>query len=310
MPAESRLLLAVSGGIDSIALLHAAVSLRKLMKWELQVAHVDHGLREESGHEARLVSQIASGLGLRFHLRKLEPPRRENLEAWGRRERYRFFKQILANENLDFVVTAHTADDVAETLLMRLLANKELKSIVSHDLSRRCLRPLLRVPRREVERYAGRHRLVYCQDRSNFDTRLLRNRVRHELLPLIERLFDPRAKEILAYRAQAVAEDIDELYRAIGPSVTKLESMSFGSPKWRRAVGSELSRLGPALRWRLCETLMKPKLGFNLGREASRRLERVLTTDPGMGVVRHVDAGYDIAIAAAERHGIKIPMLK
>lgn len=276
-----------------MSLLHGAHQLRRILRLELHVAHVDHCLRRESRKDAELVAETAAKLGLRFHLKVAEhPPRKgENVEAWGRKLRYSFFREVLASAGLDWVVTAHTADDVAETYLMRIVANKEPRSIEGCDPIRRCLRPLLKVPRAETERYAKNHHLLTVHDCTNEDTKLLRNRVRRLLIPYMEQHFDPRIREVLASRALGLAEDVAELYRSVEPVVNRLKRLPFASRAWRLAARKELRAIGPALRWRLCESLFQPKLGFSLGREASQRVVRLFM---GQAVAVELPGGWNI----------------
>jgi tRNA(Ile)-lysidine synthase len=276
LPKRAGLLLAVSGGADSVSLFHGCRSLMRLMKLRLEVAHVEHGLRVEAVKEAGFVERIAAKAGIPFHLKRLKPPKGENLEAWGRRERYRFFAQVLDSRNLDFVVTAHTASDVAETLLMRLVANKELGSILELDLRRRCLRPLLSVDRETIEAFVRAQRLRYVVDGSNLDTSFLRNRVRLKLIPFLKREFDPRIEEVLAQRAFGLREDRECLEAQVAVPLAGIAAHAEGSKTWLKSAKCELERLPDALKWRLVEELFKPELGFNLGRTRAKMLVRFL----------------------------------
>lgn len=264
---KTKLLLAVSGGIDSVCLLHGCCELSRLLKLELEVAHVDHGLRAESCRDAGFVKSLAKRYGLPFHLKRARPPARGvNLEAWGRKLRYDFFLQCLKRRKLNFVLTAHNADDVAETFLMRLVSNKELTSIERFDARRGCLRPMLAVSRREIERYAGEHRLEYVEDLTNRNIRWLRNRVRHKLLKLLREEFDARIVEVISNRAQGIMDDGAYLNELAEKAAHKLKGLGFGSADWLRAVRKELSKLAAPVRWRFVERLFLGELGFKLGR--------------------------------------------
>lgn len=273
----SRLLLAVSGGKDSVALLHACVGLQDRLALTLEVAHVNHGLRPAAAADAHFVAELAARYGLPCHLHEAgAPSAKENVEAWGRRVRYRFFNETLDARALEWALTAHTADDAAETLLMRLLSNKELTTIERMDRKRRCLRPLLAVPRRTVEQYISVHQLPFVEDESNSDCAYLRNRVRHCLLPLLRREFDPRIEETLACRAEALAEDRRMLYALLLEGLERVSLHERFSRGWLRAARAEISEMAEPLRWRFAEQLLKPYLGYNLGRAKSRDFAELL----------------------------------
>jgi tRNA(Ile)-lysidine synthetase-like protein len=268
LPRNVKLLVAVSGGVDSVAMLDACTSLKALLKISLEVVHVNHNLRAESDSDAEFVQNLAAQYGLPFHLRSANPPPQGvNIEAWARGVRYEFFKQILDNEKIDFVITAHTADDVAETLLMRLIANKEPRSIMPFDQHRRLIRPILGVSRLEIEGYAEEKELNWVTDDTNFDLKLLRNRVRHIVMPLLREKFDQRISEVLQQRATAIADDIAYLDSLAASALARTQERPFGSSEWLAQIKVELARLDRPLQWRFIEKLLKPKLGFNLGRQ-------------------------------------------
>jgi tRNA(Ile)-lysidine synthetase-like protein len=249
--AGERIGVAVSGGADSVALLRALAELAPKLGVVLLVLHLNHKLRgSESEGDAAFVGELAARLSLeaviesedvaadaaRLHL---------SLEAAGRRARYGFFQSAAAAHRLDCIATAHTLDDQAETVLLRLLRGAgtsglagihrgfdlwELQRLVpeaaplqteaapsqaeaagGEDAPRqspRLIRPLLSITRRQVEEYLGSLGQAYRQDASNLDARFLRNRVRHELLPGLERDYNPQLRQALAETAEiATAED-------------------------------------------------------------------------------------------------------
>jgi tRNA(Ile)-lysidine synthase len=129
-----RLLLAVSGGPDSVALLHLLHELQEEFQLHLEVAHLQHGIRgEEAKEDARFVAELTGGLNLPFHLKEANLPQiksaagKGNLEALAREERYRFFAEVARERKLGKVATAHTLDDQAETVLMCLLSGTGIK---------------------------------------------------------------------------------------------------------------------------------------------------------------------------------------
>ncbi len=202
-----RVLVAVSGGPDSVALLHLLHELSERWGLELEVAHLQHGIRGgEAKEDARFVADLAESLGLPFHLKEIDLPQMKasagkgNLEALARAERYRFFAAVIGERKLDKIATAHTQDDQAETILMWLLRGAGMKGLggmaplqairVSDLNSPRpvtVIRPLLEISKAEILDYLAENKLAYRLDRTNYDTALLRNWIRQELLPAIKR---------------------------------------------------------------------------------------------------------------------------
>ena len=274
---RAGVLVGVSGGVDSTALLHGCVALSRERRLVVEVAHLDHGLRPESAEDARRVADFATSLGLSVHVaRAPERPAGTNSEAWGRGERYSFFRRVLAERSLECVLTAHTANDVAETLLMRLISNKEPRTIQRWDPVRRVLRPFLSIERWQTEEHVRVHELPYVVDATNGDLRLLRNRVRHRLLPLIHDEFTPRGAEILALRALALGEDLEWLDGEAVERARVLEAHPFGTRAWLGVAVKLLQGSPEALRWRIAAASVSGKLGFTLGRDHARRLAEFL----------------------------------
>ena len=269
VPTASRLLLAVSGGKDSCCLLHACVSVAREKQFHIEVAHVDHGLRRSSSGDAEFVRELCKSHQLKFHLlKKSGAPKSENVEAWGRRVRYEFFRRVADASSLEWILTAHNANDVAETFLMRLLANKELYSIEQSSDRSRCLRPLLSVTRSEIESYIKRNKLQSVEDESNRDTRFLRNKVRHVLIPFLEKEFDPRIAEVLALRASSVDEDAVGLRLMAEEELRSMSSSDSTTAGWLKELKRKLAKTPPVLKWRIAERLLMPRCGFSPGRAA------------------------------------------
>src|SRR5215468_8430226 len=161
------LLVAVSGGPDSVALLHILYGLREDLQLRLEVAHLQHGIRGvEAQEDAKFVAELAAKLGLLLHLKEIDLPRirsaagKGNLEALARAERYQFFAAVARERKLGKIAMAHTQDDQAETVLMWLLRGSGLKGLggmpLVHPLdgtSLMVVRPLLYVSRAEIEAY-------------------------------------------------------------------------------------------------------------------------------------------------------------
>ena len=211
-------LVAVSGGPDSMALLHVLATLAGSLKLRLVAHGVDHGLREEAARELAVAAALARDLGVPFSTSRVEVGRGPNLMARARRARLEALRAALAEAAGDVIATAHHADDRAETILMRLLRGAGPSGLAalpprSSDL----VRPLIRARRADVLAHLARHRIAYAEDPTNRDPRFLRTRVRHELLPVLKEL-SPRIVEHLCALGDAVGAPAPPLVagRALG----------------------------------------------------------------------------------------------
>ena len=222
-----RILLAVSGGPDSVGLLYLLHGLREEFQLQLEVAHLEHGVRGEAGKEdARFVGRLAESLKLPFHLKEVKLPQMKadagkgNIEALGRAERYRFFADVARERNIQKIATAHTLDDQAETVAMWFLRGAGLKGlggmsplhqIVADGESMTVIRPLLEVSKAEILQYLEEKHIDYRLDRTNQDVALLRNWLRLDLLPRIQQRFDARVPARLAQQAEIFRDEDDVL---------------------------------------------------------------------------------------------------
>ncbi|MCB9647984.1 MAG: tRNA lysidine(34) synthetase TilS [Deltaproteobacteria bacterium] len=197
--AGGPVVVACSGGPDSVALAHVAVKL--LGPERVVLGHVDHAVRSDSGVDAALVLALAGSLGCRAEVTRLPPGPAD--EARLRALRYEALEALRTTVGASVVLTAHTRDDQAETVLLQLLRRTDLGALVGMPPERGALvRPWLGVPRAEVHAHVARHRLPARQDPSNAEPRYLRNRLRKELLPLLERRYRPGFAARLARLAE------------------------------------------------------------------------------------------------------------
>jgi tRNA(Ile)-lysidine synthase len=203
----SRPLAMVSGGPDSVALARSLVELGS----RPVVLHVDHGLRgEESREDAEFVRELCDRLDLVYEERraKLEGG---NLQEEARRERYRFAEQLADERGLSAIAAGHTADDVAETVVLNLARGAGLRGLSGIPPVRgRVVRPLIRQHRRDVLRYLERLGQPYRTDPTNLTPKYARNRVRLEVMPVLEELY-PGAGENVARTASLLREDLETL---------------------------------------------------------------------------------------------------
>jgi tRNA(Ile)-lysidine synthase len=208
----ARLVVAVSGGADSMVLLHALVHLMPRLGTRLHVAHIHHGLRGRSAdRDAALVSTEADRYGVAVSVERLAAESRRrgtSVQVWARDARYARLEAIRKRKRAAWILTAHTQNDQAETLLLNLLRGTGPRGLAGIPPVRgRILRPLLTVSRAEIEAYAASHGVAFREDPSNRSVAYRRNRIRRQLLPLLAREYNPRIVETLAALASQVRED-------------------------------------------------------------------------------------------------------
>jgi tRNA(Ile)-lysidine synthase len=200
-PGES-IVLACSGGADSTAMLDACIRLAPPRGWALHVVHVDHGLRIDSSEDAAQIERMCALNKIPFTRSAVVVEPGTGIQAKARDARYRVLREVCEHVDADVIATAHTADDQAETVLMRALAQATPKSLAGIDARRGDLaRPLLGVWRKQTREYCKVLGIPYFDDPSNQDPQFTRSRVRHEVLPAIESVF-PAAKRRLVELAK------------------------------------------------------------------------------------------------------------
>lgn len=226
-PEGTRVTCAVSGGGDSLALLALATAAG----CEVTAMHVDHGLRSGSANEAEVVRDAARRFGAAFDARRVDVGAGPNLEARARAARYRVLPEG--------ALTGHTADDLAETVLLNMLRGAGLDGLTGFDPVRRPIRRLRRADTEALCRYLG---LVPIRDPSNDDPLHRRNRVRHELLPLLDDIAQRDVALVLARQVDHLAADaalLDELVGSLDPTDASALAAA-PEPLARRAVRSWL----------------------------------------------------------------------
>ena len=202
-----RVVVGISGGPDSAALLHALWELRGDFHLSLLAAHLDHRLRPEGEKEAHFVRKLAGKLGVPFFggradVRSCQKEKGLTVQEASREVRYAFLKEIARKNRADKIALGHTADDQAESMIMRILRGSGTRGLSGIPPVRNGLyiRPLIGVWREEIEAFLEEKRIVPLTDPSNQSQKYLRNRIRHELLPLLQQ-YNPRIRQVLVQMA-------------------------------------------------------------------------------------------------------------
>ena len=197
-----RLAAGFSGGVDSVVLLDVLVRASKELRFELAALHVNHQINPAAGRWAAFCRAFCRQRGVAFTSVRVKVPRGESLEAAARDARYRVFAALPA----DHVALAHNLDDQAETVLLQMLRGAGVKGMSAMPVIRdSILRPLLEIPRSEIEAYARRRKLEWIEDESNADVYYDRNFLRHRVLPVLAERY-PAYRRTLARASRNLAE--------------------------------------------------------------------------------------------------------
>ena len=300
--ADARLVVAVSGGADSVSLLLALDELVRCgkLKVDLRVAHLDHRLRKGSGDDARWVKALAKRLEYSVIARSMKVSQRavatqDNLEQAARRARYQFLFQVARKTEAQIVLTAHTVDDQAETVLLNLLrgsGSDGLRGIgpvrsLAEGSEVALVRPLVSWARRaDTESYCLARDIDFLMDEMNGDQRFARVRVRHQLLPLMAS-FNPRIVESLARVAELAREDSAALEKQADEILRMSMSNNSKTVGHKRLKVQPVWSAGPALRRRALRQWIRECRGDlkRLERVHILAVESLLTGDRGGRVI-------------------------
>ena len=265
--AGRSVLVAVSGGIDSVALLHVLRALGDELGLALSIGHVNHGLRGlESEEDEQAVLALGDALGLparaiRADLATLRDGRssrdRPTVQEAARELRYRALREMADAEGCDHIATAHNADDQAETVLLRLFRGTGpdgLGGIPEQSPDGRLIRPLLRVERSEIESFMREGRHAWREDSSNAGDVYARNRLRHRWLPGLVRDFNPRLLRAIGSLADAQQKDAEWIASLIEREAIARFSAEGG---WLLIDGKDWGLLPKALSLRLARSALE-----------------------------------------------------
>ncbi len=242
-----RVLVAVSGGIDSLALLYLLEQFSKELGYELFVAHLNHLARgKESDEDARFVGKEADKLSLPFFIEEIDvarekPHLKTSFQESARILRYRFLEKILLSIKGNKIAVGHTADDQVETVLMNLLRGAGLRGLAGIPKKRgHVIRPLLGCTRDELKLFLKKRNLPYRTDSSNNEKKYLRNKIRHDLIPFL-RTFNSDISGNLVGLADIVREDDDwisgktrELYSQLVTTPNGMRGLCFNISEFQK----------------------------------------------------------------------------
>lgn len=304
-----RVLVAVSGGVDSVTLLDILRQLASPAKLQLGVAHVNHGLRGlPADRDAAFVARLAHDLHLPFFAHTASPPEgsRRNLEETARNRRYAWLGETARREGYRRVALGHHQDDEAELMLMRILRGCGLRGLAGippvRPLSHAevtLIRPLRRLSRAAIEAYAQGQRLVFIEDETNQNQQHLRNRVRHELLPFLRLRYNPNIKVGLSRLAGVLR---DEQRWIEGLVAARLEEMVRCKTPLRLALDRHrLTQCHPALQRHLLRAALRQVKG-DLRRVQFEHIEaaRRLMARDGEGGRVDLPYGLRVVVGTAE----------
>lgn len=291
-----RVLVGLSGGPDSIVLLHALLELRHEFSLTIYIAHLDHGFRgEESSTDRKFCEDLAKDLRVDIVCEKIDVPKiakEKGLspEEAARFERYDFFKRMAAAKKITKVAIGHNRDDQAETVLMRVFRGSGMTGLggirpVKSMGNITVIRPLIEISRREIEKFLKDNDVKVRRDSSNDKTLFTRNRIRHDLMPYLEKNFNANIKEILANTAENLRTENEFLEKL---AKRKFKSMSKKSDPSEIAIDiKKFKKQSTALRKRILRVALEELKG-NLRRltyQHWKEMEELIEKRPGNSIV-------------------------
>lgn len=248
-----KILVAFSGGPDSVALLSILEALKEEMSLTLGACHLNHGLRESAKKEEAFCHGFCVERNIPFYIKRVDVAAMAkdeglSIEAAGRLARYDFFEEILTKERYDLCVTAHHADDQVETVLLNLFRGTGLKGLTGMDPQRgRYVKPLLLMTKKEILAYVEKQGLPYVMDESNEENDFQRNRVRNELLPYLATHFNKDISSSILRMSDLLREDLTY----IEDQVEGVKAQYLVKEGLRVRVLKEAAKLPKALKMRL-----------------------------------------------------------
>lgn len=271
-PKPGRYVVAVSGGVDSMALLDLLATSKRQADWQLEVAHFNHGWTAAANRYAEVVEAAAKRHGLPFHSGMAKVTVNE---AAAREVRYRWLRQVARESGAEAIITAHHADDLVETVVLNLTRGTGRRGLTPFTSTKDVMRPLTTITKTALIAYAKERQLPWVEDATNIDTRFRRNAVRHERLPQLRQENPELDRELGQIIAEATALNAG-IDRALAELITSGEGRASASV-------AELRRLPLPT---LAEVVVMMVQAGRPGSELNRRTVEALATDIKAGRLR------------------------
>ncbi len=212
------IVIGVSGGPDSICLLHVLNDLKNELNFKIYVAHINHMIRKEADEETEYVKSFCKNIGVecfvkRIDVIKISKELKMGTEEAGRKIRYDFFEEVLKNTNSNKIATAHNNNDKVETIIMNILRGSGIAGLKGLDPIRenKFIKPLLEISREEIEAYCEENRLAPRIDKSNNENIYTRNKVRNSVIPYIKKEFNPNILKTINRLSEVATEENEYL---------------------------------------------------------------------------------------------------
>lgn len=224
------IVIGVSGGPDSMALLNMLNELKEVLNIEICVAHINHMIRKEADEETVYVQDFCKKIGVECYIKRSDVQGESkklkiSTELAGRNIRYAFFEEVAKKVDANKIATAHNANDNAETVLMNLLRGSGTSGLKGIEKMRegRYIRPIIECTRKDIEDYCKQNELNPCYDKSNKENIYTRNRIRNDLIPYIEKEFNPNIVEGLNRLSTIVVKQEEFFHKIVENAYTKLQ---------------------------------------------------------------------------------------
>ena len=228
------IILGVSGGPDSVFLLHTLATLKEDIKkeksitYDLHVAHINHKIRSEAGHDAELARKLANKYNLDFHLLEIDVCQEAKrlkigTEECGRNIRYEFFEQVKKNVSGTKIAVAHNAGDNAETIILNFIRGAGINGLSGMDMkNNNIIRPILNISKTDILKYLEDNNIEYAIDKTNLENDYTRNKVRNDLIKKIENEYNPNIIKALNRMAKVNKLDLEIIQEAVEEKYIKL----------------------------------------------------------------------------------------
>ncbi|MFC1622826.1 tRNA lysidine(34) synthetase TilS [Patescibacteria group bacterium] len=226
-----KIIVGVSGGPDSVCLLNILTRIAPKYNLKLRIAHVNYGIREkDADRDEKIVRELAKKYKLQIDALKFKSDhfsKIKNLENNLRDVRYGFFSELKEKHGFNSIAIAHNQDDQAETVLMRLIRGSGLQGLSAMKARNgSIIRPLLSTSRKDIISYIKKEELPYGIDITNKDPKFLRNKFRHDLIPYLEKNYNPNIKQLLSRTASIVADDYDFINQSSKKVTSKIATIN------------------------------------------------------------------------------------